>query len=682
MNRISTFAVSKNSSTLFFYLLLLTLLAPVTSRAQTSTGSWRTLTPAGGAATAREENAYVQAGNKFYLIGGRGIKPVQVYDLATRKWSNKANTPIELHHFQAITLDGLIYIIGAFTGRYPHETPVPNVYIYNPLTDKWLKGASIPSARRRGGAGAVVYNKKIYLVAGILDGHWDGHVNWFDEYDPATNAWKVLDNAPRSRDHFHAAVVNNKIYVASGRRSSARTGQTFSLTVPEVDVYDFTTANWSTLPSSSNLPTRRAGAGTVAIGNELIVMGGESTQPTAHRETEALNVTTNRWRRLADMKQGRHGMQAIVSNNGIYVAVGAGNQGGTGLLASQEAFYYGSSTTPTGAALAQSALTAPTSADFGPVAVNATSTKTVTITNSGSNQAVVVTAVSVSGTSTSSFSYTAPYSLPVVIPVGKSLNVSVRFKPTSTGTKTASLTVTHSGTSGNKTISLSGSGGSSTTSNKVTSFTLINANTNQSIQTLTDGSTINLATLPTRSLNIRANTSPAQIGSVVLALSGAQTHTATETLLPYALFGDDNGDYNAWTPAVGSYTLRGTPYSGSKGSGTAGPALTVSFRVINQTTASRVAVAEILTTPAATLAYPNPSADGRVRVPFTTKMSGEVTYRLLDPAGKTIASGIRQLVEPTSFLPFDFSRQLKQPGVYYLQLEGPQLKTTVKLVRE
>ena len=683
MNNTSTFAATTKISALFSLgLLLLTLLLPGTGEAQTA-GSWRTITPSSGAATAREENAYVQAGNKFYLMGGRGIKPVQVYDPATKKWSNKANTPLELHHFQAITLNGLIYLVGAFTGSYPHETPVPYVYIYNPLTDKWLKGPAIPSARRRGGAGAVVYNNKIYVIAGILDGHWDGHVSWLDEYNPATNSWKTLANAPRSRDHFHAAVINNKLYVAGGRRSSARTRQTFSLTVPEVDVYDFATGKWTTLPSSSNLPTQRAGAGTVALGNELIVMGGESsTQSTAHRETEALNVTTNKWRRLDDLKKGRHGMQAIESNNGIYTVAGAGNRGGTGLLSSQEAFYFGSATASTGSALSPSSLAAPASADFGPVAVNNTSTKTVTITNSGSNQAIVVTAVAVSGTGASSFAYTAPYSLPVVIPVGKSLNLSIRFKPTTTGSKTASLTITHSGTGSSKIISLSGSGSRSTTSNQVSSFTLMNASTDQALQTLTDGSTINLAALPTRSLNIRANTSPAQIGSVVLAMSGAQTHTATETLLPYALFGDTNGNYNAWTPAVGSYTLRGTPYSGSKGSGTAGPALTVSFRVINQSTASRMALAETLSRPTAALAYPNPSVDGRVRVPITEKVQGEIAYRLLDQAGNTLTSGTRRLAEPATWLSFDFSQKMQKPGVYYLQLAGQQHKTSIKLVRE
>src|SRR5205085_3555973 len=93
---------------------------------------------------------------------------------------------------------------------------------------------------------------------------------------------------------------------------------------------------------------------------------------------------------------------------------------------------------------------------------------------------------------------------------------------------------------------------------------------------------LNLATLPTRNLNVRANTNPVTVGSVVFALTGTQTNNRTETNAPYSLFGDVSGNYNPWTPAVGSYTLKGTPFSGAGGSGSAGTPLTVNFTVTNQ----------------------------------------------------------------------------------------------------
>jgi hypothetical protein len=49
----------------------------------------------------------------------------------------------------------------------------------------------------------------------------------------------------------------------------------------------------------------------------------------------------------------------------------------------------------------------------------------------------------------------------------------------------------------------------------VVSFDLINADTDQVIGPLNDGDILNLATLPTRNLNVRANTSPSTVGSVI-----------------------------------------------------------------------------------------------------------------------------------------------------------------------
>ena len=57
---------------------------------------------------------------------------------------------------------------------------------------------------------------------------------------------------------------------------------------------------------------------------------------------------------------------------------------------------------------------------------------------------------------------------------------------------------------------------------------------------------------------------------------------------PYVLFGDNNGNYNPWTPAVGSCTLTDTAYSGASASGQAGTPLTLSFRVVSQPPLGRV----------------------------------------------------------------------------------------------
>ena len=299
--------------------------------ADSAAARW-TLLP-GDAPLPRHEHAYVKAGERFFLLGGRGsspVKPVEVFDPATGTWTRGATPPLELHHFQAVEHGGLIYVVGAMTGGYPAEPPVPHVYIYDPAGDQWRRGPEIPEGRRRGGAGAVVHDGLIYVVAGIINGHTDGHVAWLDVFDPATGVWRALADAPRPRDHFHAAVIDGRLYAAGGRRSSAGTGQSFELTVAEVDVYDFASNRWSTLPASSNLPTPRAGTTVAVVDGRLLVLGGESgAQRDAHAEVEALDPATGRWTTLAPLAVGRHATQAVVHAGRIYLAAGSRTRGAT-----------------------------------------------------------------------------------------------------------------------------------------------------------------------------------------------------------------------------------------------------------------------------------------------------------------------------------------------------------------
>ena len=95
---------------------------------------------------------------------------------------------------------------------------------------------------------------------------------------------------------------------------------------------------------------------------------------------------------------------------------------------------------------------------------------------------------------------------------------------------------------------------------------------------LQNGDTLNLSTLPTRHLSVRANTSPSPVGSVRFALDVNSIYR-TENRAPYSLAGDRDGNYAAWTPSVGSHTLAATPYTGTNATGTVGTPLTVTFTV-------------------------------------------------------------------------------------------------------
>ena len=284
-----------------------------------------------GAPTARHEAAFVAVGDKAYLLGGRGVKPVDIYDPATKTWTAGAPSPVEIHHFQPVVYNNEIYLMGAMTGGYPGETPLPEIHIYNPERDEWRTSATIPAKRRRGGAGAVLHEGLIYMVCGIVDGHRGGHVAWLDAYDPQTDTWTQLPDAPRPRDHFQAVVADGQLYALAGRTTVAATNP-FANTIGEVDVFDLAGKTWSTLPDT--LPTHRAGNAALLHDDAILVAGGESTaHEVAHDEVEALDVTAGTWSALPSLSRGRHGTGLIKIGNQLLMASGCGNRGGEPELA-------------------------------------------------------------------------------------------------------------------------------------------------------------------------------------------------------------------------------------------------------------------------------------------------------------------------------------------------------------
>ena len=223
---------------------------------------------------------------------------------------------------------------------------------------------------------------------------------------------------------------------------------------------------------------------------------------------------------------------------------------------------------------------------------------------------------------------------------------------------------------------------------QVTSFTLVNADINANspggdIQTLPPGviTTLNLATLSTRRLNIRANTSPATVGSVVFALNGTLVRNQTENVTPYALFSDNGGVYAPWTPLVGDYTLTARPYTGGGGAGTAGTALSISFRVIDQLARVAAASAPAGVISAQAVAYPNPSATGRFALALPEAFAGAVSYRLVSALGATVATGTLGVAVGGAVMPLDFTAAMPATGLYYLLLASPQRTARLKLIR-
>ncbi len=94
----------------------------------------------------------------------------------------------------------------------------------------------------------------------------------------------------------------------------------------------------------------------------------------------------------------------------------------------------------------------------------------------------------------------------------------------------------------------------------ITSLALINADTDTSIQTLTSGSTLNLGTLPTRNLNIRADTSESP-AKVVLTLNSEiySEDTTAPFMLAEQFIHFEAGDYTLTAIPYDEHDVPGVP---------------------------------------------------------------------------------------------------------------------------
>jgi N-acetylneuraminic acid mutarotase len=314
-----------------YLLAAIILLSGVLAHAQT--GQW-TLLKTKNKIDARGECSLIAVNGKLYLVGGDGpAKNIEILNPATATWSKGAVAPVTMHHMQATSLDSKIYVLDAFdNGQYPNQIPAPYAYSYDTQTDQWQQLAGLPADRRRGGAGAAAYKGKLYLVCGIKHGHNSGTNNLFDEYDPVTNNWTALPDAPHIRDHSMAVVIGDKLYAIGGRNTSLHDPDNFmsffDKVVLEVDCYDFKTGKWTTL--AAKLPQGTGGGTAVNLDGKLFYIGGERATATLpngpQKDVYYLNVAdpSAQWVTAAKLNKARNGVGGTVLNHKIYIAGGAG----------------------------------------------------------------------------------------------------------------------------------------------------------------------------------------------------------------------------------------------------------------------------------------------------------------------------------------------------------------------
>jgi hypothetical protein len=117
--------------------------------------------------------------------------------------------PTARDHLSVGVVKGKLYAIGGRLESYARNLGVNEEY--DPLGDKWIEKAPLPTPRS--GITASVVNYRIYVFGGeSTEGTFDTN----EMYDPAADLWQTLQLMPTARHGLGSTVVDGKIYVIAG----------------------------------------------------------------------------------------------------------------------------------------------------------------------------------------------------------------------------------------------------------------------------------------------------------------------------------------------------------------------------------------------------------------------------------------------------------------------------------
>jgi len=215
--------------------------------------------------TARDNPAVSVYNNKIYVFGGNGyhsggvfgpIAATEVYDPLTDTWETKTPMPTTRHLVFANTVKDKIYLIGGhiYVGAgWPYLSNKNEVY--DPETDTWTEGASMPDFSSLGyteNVASTVVDNKIYV---IVD-------NTLRIYDPETDTWSNGSRLLTPARYGPAACATTG--VLAPKRIHVLVGNTHQIYDPETDL-------WS---NGTQMPTPRRYLGVAVIADRLYAIGG------------------------------------------------------------------------------------------------------------------------------------------------------------------------------------------------------------------------------------------------------------------------------------------------------------------------------------------------------------------------------------------------------------------------
>lgn len=262
--------------------------------------------------------------------GGIGVSDrLYIYDPSTDQWSEGPSLPEPRHHPYLVSTGEELFALGGFVAREGdiwHAST--GILLLDEDAGEWKKVADLQHPQSE--TVAAFIDGRIYLAGGRMptgsrNSAWSdqGDIDRVQVFDPMTRTVTAGPSAPTARNSAAGAVIDGKLYIAGGRTVSGGNQST-------TEVFDPATGRWETL---SPMPLGQGGNAAAAVDGKLYVFGGEffgSNGSGVFKEAWVYDPAVDSWVPVEPMPVPRHGLGAVAIGSEIYVIGGATQPSGQG----------------------------------------------------------------------------------------------------------------------------------------------------------------------------------------------------------------------------------------------------------------------------------------------------------------------------------------------------------------
>lgn len=183
-------------------------------------------------------------------------------------WSTKASDPQKREEAEGFVARGKLYVVGGYVDNAFHATT--QVDTYDPATNTWNRLHDAPTKITHTGLAVDASTGDVWMCGGFIgDFPAPQGTNIVWKYDTNSDTWSRGPDLPESRGSGGAAIVGHKLYYISGATADrqADSGKCWVLDLNN------TAAGWT---SFSDIPHARNHFGYAAVDGKIYVFGGQN----------------------------------------------------------------------------------------------------------------------------------------------------------------------------------------------------------------------------------------------------------------------------------------------------------------------------------------------------------------------------------------------------------------------